>query len=542
MSAKPAQECPVVIAGGGLIGLSTAMFLAQQGIASIAVERLRGGSPLPRAAHFHLRTLELFRLAGIEDEVKHRSEEDFLPEGAIIAMDSLSGRKLADIIGSLNAGVEALSPCRRLFISQPSLEPILRRRAKEAGAQVLEGHSVVSVEQHASGVSVTVKDMESGEEQQLHASYLVGADGAHSVVRELLGIPLDGRGVFSNSITIYFTADLSPQLGGKPLSVIYINNPVFGGFMRMNKDCQSGFIGINRVGDPLTDPDAANVAKDVSETRLIEFVRAAAGVPDLPVRIDGVARWRATSDVARQFAQGRIFLAGDAAHLMPPNGGFGGNTGIHDAHNLAWKLAYVLKGLAGPKLLETYDMERRPVAKFTVEQAYTRYVTRTAPYLGATDFQPLADDFDIELGHIYHSPAIVADDGAAAVHADPHQTCGRPGSRAPHIWLERAGRRISTLDLFGDAFVLLAARQGDAWCRIASAVARRLPGLGISAHAVGDRDLRDPSGEFARAYGLSEDGAALVRPDGFVAWRAKTMIADLENVLGRALDAVLMNG
>jgi 2-polyprenyl-6-methoxyphenol hydroxylase-like FAD-dependent oxidoreductase len=540
MGARSALECPVVIAGGGLIGLSTAMFLAQQGIASLAVERLRGGSPLPRAAHFHMRTLELFRLAGIEDEVKRRSEDDFLPEGAIIAMDSLSGRKLADIIASLNAGVEALSPCRRLFISQPSLEPILRRRAKEAGAQVLEGHTVTSVAQDTSGVIVTVKDVDSGEEQQLRASYLVGADGAHSVVRELLGIPLDGRGVFSNSITIYFTADLSPQLGGKPLSVIYINNPVFGGFMRMNKDCQSGFIGINRAGDPLTDPDAANVAKDVSEKRLIEFVRAAAGVPDLPVRIDGVARWRATSDVARQFAQGRIFLAGDAAHLMPPNGGFGGNTGIHDAHNLAWKLAYVLKGLAGPKLLETYDMERRPIAKFTVEQAYTRYVTRTAPYLGATDFQPLADDFNIELGHIYHSPAIVAGDGDAAVHADPHRTYGRPGSRAPHVWLERAGRQVSTLDLFGDAFVLLAPPRGDAWCQAASAVARRFPGLAIATHVVGGNDIQDPEAAFAQAYGLSDDGALLVRPDGFVAWRAKSMVSDPEKALGRALDAVLM--
>ena len=161
------------------------MFLAQQGIASIAVERLKGGSPLPRAAHFHMRTLELFRLAGIEDEVKRRSEKDFLPEGAIIAMDNLSGKKLADIIGSLNAGVEALSPCRRLFISQPSLEPILRRRAKEAGAQLLEGYAVAAVAQDDNGVTVTAKNVDSGESKELRGQYLVGADGAHSVVREL---------------------------------------------------------------------------------------------------------------------------------------------------------------------------------------------------------------------------------------------------------------------------------------------------------------------------------------------------------------------
>ena len=386
-------EVPVLIAGGGLVGLSTAMFLAQHGIASLAIERLRGGSPVPRAAHFHLRTLELFRLAGVEDEVRRQSEEEFLPEGAIVAMDSLAGRKLADIIGSLNAGVEALSPCRRLFITQPGLEPILRRRARQAGAQVLEGHEIVALRQDAAGVTVTVRDVDSGAERTLSGQYLVGADGAHSKVRELLGIPFDGRGVFSNSITIYFNADLAPQMAGKPLSVIYINNLAFGGFFRLEKDCQSGFLVVNTVGDPKTNPDAANAAKDVSEARLIEFVRIGAGVPDLPVKITGLARWRATSDVARRYQDGRVFLAGDAAHLMPPNGGFGGNTGIHDAHNLAWKLAYVSKGIADPKLLATYEAERRPVGKLTVEQAYTRYVTRTATYLGATDFQPFVARF-----------------------------------------------------------------------------------------------------------------------------------------------------
>lgn len=539
MSAVSAPDCPVVIAGGGLIGLSAAMFLAQQGIASLVVERLRGGSPLPRAAHFHLRTLELFRLAGIEEEVKRRSEDDFLPEGAIIAMDNLSGRKLADIIGSLNAGVEALSPCRRLFISQPSLEPILRQRAREAGAQVLEGHVVASASEDDDGITAIAKDVDTGAARQLRGQYLIGADGAHSTIRELLGIPLDGRGVFSNSVTIYFTADLSPQLGGKPLSVIYINNSVLGGFMRMNKDCQSGFIGVNRVGDPNTDPDAANVAKDISEKRLIEIVRAAAGVPDLPVRIDGVARWRATSDVARRFAHGRMFLAGDAAHLMPPNGGFGGNTGIHDAHNLAWKLAYVIKGLAGRALLDTYDLERRPIARFTVEQAYTRYVTRTAPYLGATDFQPLADDFNIELGHVYDSPAIVAEQDSDTVHADPHDTRGRPGTRAPHLWLTQAGKSISTLDLFGTGFVLLAAPAGGSWCAAATAAAQRFPGLPLQAHLIASPGFEDPAGEFTQVFGLAPAGAVLVRPDGFVAWRSKDMIEAPQRRLEQVLDMVL---
>ena len=542
------REYPVLIAGGGLIGLSTAMFLAQHGIPSLAVERLAAGSQLPRAAFFHMRTLEMFRAAGIEDKVREQSAKEFEAEGALVIMDTLSGKKLADIIPSLNEGVDALSPCRRLFCTQPGLEPILKARALEAGAHVLDGHEVTAVTQDDSGVAIAVKDVTSGQQRTLRGKYLVGADGAHSKVRELLNIPFDGRGVFSNSITIYFTADLAPQLLGKPLSVIYINNKVLGGFFRMAKDCQSGFLVVNTVGDPKVDPKAAaDAAADTSEARLVEFVRAGVGDPNLTVKIDGLARWRATSDVARKFQDGRIFLAGDAAHLMPPNGGFGGNTGIHDAHNLAWKLALVLKGVASPKLLSTYETERQPPAKFTVEQAYTRYVTRTAPYLGAKDFQPPANDFNIELGYLYHSPAIVSE-GNDKIHDDPRETFGRTGSRAPHLWLERGGAgwldqsssRLSTLDLFGRAFVLLAGPEGAAWCEAAGKAARAFPGLELDAHHIGGPVLRDAGGRFAQAYGISSTGAVLVRPDGFVAWRAKEKSSGAEGALTAALRAALM--
>ena len=163
MSAQPDDtEAPVLIAGGGLVGLSTAMFLALHGVRSVVIERQRGVSPVPRAAHFHLRTLELFRLAGIEDEVRRRSEDEFLPDGAIVAMESLAGRKVSDIIGSLNDGVEALSPCRRLFVTQPALEPILRRRAEQGGARVLDGHEIVDIRQDQSGVEVAVRAVASG--------------------------------------------------------------------------------------------------------------------------------------------------------------------------------------------------------------------------------------------------------------------------------------------------------------------------------------------------------------------------------------------
>jgi 2-polyprenyl-6-methoxyphenol hydroxylase-like FAD-dependent oxidoreductase len=535
------MEYPVVIAGGGLVGLSTAMFLAQHGVASLVVERLRGGSPLPRAAHFHVRTLELFRSAGIEEEVVRQSELEFLPEGAIVAMDSLAGRKLADIIPSVNVGVDdTLSPCRRLFVTQPGLEPILRRRAERAGARVLEGCEVVGVEQDADGVAVVVRDVDSDTTHTRYGRYLVAADGAHSTVRDVLGIPVNGRGVFSNSITIYFTADLWAQMGGKPLSVIYINNPVFGGFFRLAKDCQSGFLVVNTVGDPHSNPDVADAARDTSESRLVEFVRVGAGVPDLDVRIDGVARWRATSDVAARFHDGRVFLAGDAVHLMPPNGGFGGNTGIADAYDIAWKLALVLEGVADPDLLSTYDTERRPVGVFTVEQAYARYVTRTATYLAATDYQPIAADLEIELGYVYRSPTIVSDgidDGTD--HDDPRQTRARPGSRAPHLWVERDGRRLSTLDLFGRSFVLLAGPGGADWCEAARAAAAGHAGLQLEAYCVDGAELRASGTSFADAYGISDAGAVLVRPDGFVTWRAPTASDGPAVAVAAALRAAL---
>ena len=156
----------MLIAGGGLVGLSTAMFLAQHGIASLAVERLRGGSPVPRAAFFHMRTIELFRDAGIEDEVRRQSEKEFTPEGAIVLMDTLSGKQLAAFIPSLNEGVDALTPCRRLFVTQPGLEPILRRRAEWPARKSSDGHEVVGVEQDADGVTVTAQDVDSGQRDE----------------------------------------------------------------------------------------------------------------------------------------------------------------------------------------------------------------------------------------------------------------------------------------------------------------------------------------------------------------------------------------
>jgi 2-polyprenyl-6-methoxyphenol hydroxylase-like FAD-dependent oxidoreductase len=527
------EEIPVLIAGGGLVGLSTAMFLARHGVASLAIERLRNVSPLPRAAHFHLRTLELFRACGIEEEVRAQSLKEFEPEGGVAAFDTLAGKQIAAFVPSLNEGVAAVSPSRRLFVTQPGLEPILRRRAEQAGARVQDGTEIVGIDQDADGVTATVKDVDTGKVQQIRANYLVGADGAHSAVRDLLKIPFEGRGVFSNSITIYFQADVARLMAGRNVSVPYVLNPQLSGFFRLDKEMKSGFFCVNTVGDT-SKPEAGNAAADVSEPRLIELARAGIGVPDIPVTVVGVARWRSVSDVARHYQAGRCFLAGDAAHVMPPNGGFGGNTGIHDAHNLAWKLAYALKGWA-PDLPATYEAERRPVGKFTVEQAYSRYVTRSAQYLCAKDYEPVAHDFDIEVGYLYRSPAILSEPGQDKLHELPSDSFGRPGSRAPHLWVERNGTHVSTLDLFGTNYTLLAAPDGAAWAEAAS----RLKNPSIDAYLVG-RDVTDPERKFAEAYGLSSTGASLVRPDGFVAWRSKNAVADPAKTLAEVMTTLLM--
>ena len=523
-----AVDAPVVIAGGGLVGLSCAMFLAHHGVASMCVEPLRGGSPLPRAAHFHLRTLELFRLAGVEPAVMAQSAREFLPEGAIIAMNSLSGEKLADIVPSLNDGVDAVSPSRRLFVTQPGLEPILRHRAEAAGATVLAGHEVVRFDDTSDPdhVRVVARDVDSGAERELWTRYLVGADGAHSTVRHALGIGLDGRGPFSKSMTIYFEADLWPVMGGRALSVVYINHPAFGGFFRLAQDCRSGFLVVNTVRDA-NGVALDDAATDTSPARLADLVRAGAGVPDLDVTITGVARWRATSEVATSYGRGRVFLAGDSAHVMPPNGGFGGNTGIHDAHDLAAKLALVLGGAASPDLLARYESDRRPVGRFTVEQAYTRYVLRTAPHLGAETAQPFAPDFDVELGYVYGRP----DESGGCAHGDPRELQARVGSRAPHVWITVDGRRVSTIDLTGRSFVLLTRAHGQRWRDAATELTAPLRSVTVDAS---DDDA------FAAAYGIDSDGMVLVRPDGFVTARADTMAGvAAADLLRGALDEAL---
>jgi hypothetical protein len=344
---------------------------------------------------------------------------------------------------------------------------------------------------------------------------------------------MHGHGTFSDSITIYFRADVRPLLGERNLSVVYVVNPRLQGFFRFAIDGQSGFLVVNTALDD-QGQRTTTVGATATDAHCVRYVREALGAPDLPVEIEDVQRWNAAAEWAERITNGRILIAGDAAHVMPPTGGYGGNTGVHDAHNLAWKLSYVLAGRAGPELLATYEPERLPVARLTVEQAYTRYVTRLDPGLGTEGLEPLIDDAPIDLGYRYRSASIVpdgSDDGPDW--EDPHTPTGRPGFRAPHVWLRRDGVRVSTLDLVARDPVLLTGADGTAWAGAAA-------GLSLPVYRVGaDGDLRDDEGRFAEAYGIDAGGAVLVRPDGFVAWRSRGPAEDPAPALDHALSRML---
>jgi 2-polyprenyl-6-methoxyphenol hydroxylase-like FAD-dependent oxidoreductase len=522
-------EVPVLIVGGSLVGMSMAALLADHGIGSLTVEYHRGTAIHPRAAQTSQRSMEVFRQLGIEDAVMKRSEEQFVQDGGVLAVDTLVGGVTENYIANLNAGVRDISPSLRTFLSQTALEPILKERAQSLGAEFRFATEMTSFEQTADGVRATLRHRDSGETTTVRAKYLVAADGAHSRVREALGIRMLGHGTFSNSVTIYFRADLKSLVEGKPWAVVYANNDKLRGFFRFEKPFDNAFLVVNTVGDP-AHPNS-DVSTGITDERALELVHTALGTRDIPVKIESMMKWKATSDYAEHFQRGRVFIAGDAAHVMPPNGGFGGNTGIQDAHNLAWKMALVLKGKSRPELLDTYEPERRPVGELTIEQAYTRYIGRTNPTMSRVGMLPPVHELNIETGYIYRSAAIVPEDPAdTRVHEHPSESKGRPGTRAPHMWLQRGGERISSLDLYGRDFVLLAGPQRNGW-RDAARAAANAAGIAIDFRQVEAAGLTDPSGSFAAAHGIGPTGCVLVRPDGFVAWRANEDSAALQDRL-----------
>jgi 2-polyprenyl-6-methoxyphenol hydroxylase-like FAD-dependent oxidoreductase len=504
---RPA-ECDVLVVGGSLVGLSAAAFLGHHGIGALVVEKHAGTSIHPRAGYFHVGTMEAYRRIGLEPALLELSHEQFGPDGGINLVESLAGRELALFVPSINAGLDPYSPCKRFFMTQQSLEPLLHRRAAELGADLHYRSELVDFAQDEVGVTAQVRDCDNGETRTIRAKYMIAADGNRSPIRQQLGIGMSEPGWLSDSITIYFKADCTQWLEQRPMGVIYVSNADQRGFFRFEADGKRGFLAVNTLGD-LSLAGAKDVAGDISSERCVALVRSAIGVDDIAVEIEDVAIWKAVAECADAYRAGRVFIAGDAAHVVPPTGGFGGNTGVQDAANLCWKLAMVLKGEAGEALLESYEAERRPVGLLTVEQAYARYIRRVTPEEIADDTPALRDELTMELGQFYRSDAVVdgrREDEPACLH--PDITKGRAGSRLPHVWL---GHGHSTFDWTASGFALLMGPGGIEWVEACSEACQRL-GLSLT----GTRLSHDALDKF----GIGPTGAVIARPDGFVAWRA----------------------
>ncbi|QBD74567.1 hypothetical protein EPA93_00585 [Ktedonosporobacter rubrisoli] len=534
------EHTPVLIVGGGLVGLSLALFLQHHNIPSILVERRATTSTRPRARGIHFRSMELYREIGLSQQIVSAGANNVkqghptglrIGETLINAKEQQIGPKLHTLVKSAE-----LSPESLCFCPQDVLEPILFTVARERGCDLRFSHELITYEQEERGVMATIAERSSDKMRRVHANYLIAADGAHSPIRHTLGISTSGLGVLERYLSIYFQADLSELVRGRTFSQCIVENEhVRGGFASLNNTDRWIFhLSYN--------PDSMERAEEFSSERCKQLLRCAIGVPDIEIEIKSMSSWESAVKIADSYQRGRIMLVGDAAHLMPPWGGFGGNTGIADAHNLAWKLAAVHKGWATQELLTTYEAERRPVAWIAGEQAalgtdvYTRYGIATA-----SNAQELAQQIDplfVTVGYHYHSKAVIENEQSKASSPNLVLT-GEPGTRIPHIWLAQQGKRISTLDLAGTRFVLLAGGEGENWCRAALAVAEKLD-IPLAAYRVGPTgDLRDTENRWLTAIQGQEDQALLMRPYGFVAWRsAQNMAATLQE-LERVLKQVL---
>lgn len=520
---------PVLIIGAGLAGLTAATLLAWRGVPCILVERRPSTSRHPRARGVNLRTLELLRqVPGLEDDLRKAGRPGLETFSMVIA-ETVTGRPIKTLMEPGVFDTRALSPAAICAVGQDRIEPVLLRHARALGADVRFSTEVIAFAQTTDGVDVTVRDC-GGAERPVRADYVIAADGARSPTRQKLGITTRGRGTLSHNMSILFETDLG-FLADRGFALFYLQNPGFTGAFVTTDDIDRGQVSVEY--DP-----ARETAADYTPDRCVFMVRAALGLPDAAVKIVDAMPWEMTSRIVDQMRVGRVFLAGDAAHTMPPTGGLGGQTAMQDAADLAWKLALVVQGQADAALLDTYESERLPVARITVARQTEHYVERMRPdRTDLADADVERDYMAVALGYRYRSAAIQDDpaDGGSRAESPIHPSF-RPGTRIGHVTLEREGAPISTLDLVGHGFVLLAGRRGGAWLAAAGVCAAA--GLPVVGCRIGS-DLVDPDDAFATRAGLVPEGAILLRPDGFIAWRFDTGHANPKAALETALARVL---
>jgi len=553
-------EVPVLVVGAGPAGTTAAILLAQQGVASLVVDRRDGPHRAPQAHVVNPRSLEIFRAMGIDTRALRAAATPRADGSHVSWTTTLAGTELGRLPYERQGDdVLALTPEPLLNLSQHRLEPILVEHLRLAPCW---RHEWTALTQDARGVTSQVRDLAGGEDYEVRSRWVLAADGAGSRVRKALGVDMVGPDQLQSFVMIHVEANLRALVRDRPAILYWIVDPACAGTF-VAHDIDRSWVFMHRY-DPATETPAA-----FTPAVCAGIVRRAIGRDDVDLSVRDVSPWTMTAQVAERFCAGRVFLVGDSAHRFPPSGGLGLNTGVQDAHNLAWKLAWVESGRAGEGLLDTYEMERRPVAQTNAEQSFVNAMKMLEAFVAlglmddvATSQARLAellasdagracvretidaqqDHFDmlgLQLGFGYQAGAVVPDGSmrAAPVNAvRDFVPTSRPGARLPHAWVERDGRR-SILDLLAPhEFTLITGRRGhpwtDAFARLAPATIRCL---------VPDRDFTDSEGAWERICELGADGAMLVRPDQHVAWRVTHAGHDPAAELAAALRRVLFH-
>jgi 2,4-dichlorophenol 6-monooxygenase len=580
-----AYDTDVLVIGSGPAGGSAALLLASYGIRTLLVTKYGWLANTPRAHITNQRTMEVLRDLGVEAEAAAAgSPADLM--GDTVLCTALAGEEIGRI-RSWGTGPHAAteygahSPCGMIDLPQTYLEPILVKNAAARGAKIRFDTEFLSLEQDEDGVTARLRDRLRGDEFTVRARYLIGADGGRSSVAEQIGLPIAGASGKAGSMNITFTADLSPLVAHRPSVLYWVMRPgahlggIGMGLVRMVRPWKEWMLvwgyDIDQPPPELDDAAAEDIVRDLI------------GDLDVPVEITSSSLWTVNHSYATTYSAGRVFCAGDAVHRHPPSNGLGSNTSIQDSYNLAWKLAMVIRGEAGPALLDTYTAERAPIGRQIVDRANLSR-DQFAPIFqvlgldedsdedsiveglaacrgesaeGGKRRQALEDaiqlknyEFNahgVEMNQRYVSTAVVQDAAPAEEWPrDPElfaQPTTRPGAKLPHAWLVGpGGHRLSTLDVVGGGeFTVLTGMSGGTWESAAEACQDTL-GIPLNCVRVGAEGTRDAYGEWRRTSEMAEDGCLLVRPDGHIAWRSPaapgTDAAAHDELLG-ALKAVL---
>lgn len=518
----PVEYTPVLVVGGSMVGLTLSLLLAHHGVRQcITIERHPSTAIHPRAAVFMPRSMQVYRELGLYDELLAESRKHYDERAGVFEIESLAGDIKRTFLANINEGIENVSPVMRLFLEQWKLEPILRRQAVTMGSDLRYSTELIDFHQQAEGVTAIVRNLETDSKYIIESKYMIGCDGSRSFVRSQLHIPVRSRGILSRSVTIYFKMDMLRFSNARKFNgVLYVNTKILSAIFRFNKTGEEGHLIVISYGER-ENPESYRLVDNMNMQKAAQILQLAVGA-DADFKITHVGNWDAVTDLAEEFSRGNVMLAGDAAHSIPPHGGFGGNTGIQDAHNLGWKLSLVCKEEAGADLLKSYQEERFPICEKTVRQVFTRYVIRSALDEPEDGIEEEVPDPFLELGYCYHSRALMTNSLPTVVQ-DPERAVATPGSIAYHVIVSTADGKyqdIPIADLLGATFVLMVGFDGEPWESAVLAIntGNLKPDLpALQSHRVSGQS------RFYEKYGINSSGAVLIRPDGFVAWSEKEL-------------------